>query len=143
MIYYQRLTCSLLLLRWGVFIVMLFWTLDKFVKPEHSAKVFENFYGLEGLGTVALYSLAGAELVLIVAFVLGLWKRITYGLVLVLHGISTLSSYSQYLDPFNNLMFFAAWPMLAACAALYLLRDQDRRWTLKKELIAGEDTFGY
>jgi putative oxidoreductase len=143
MIYYQRLTCSLLLLRWGVFIVMLFWTLNKFVKPEHSAKVFENFYGLEGLGTVALYSLAGAELALIVAFVLGLWKRITYGLVLILHGISTLSSYSQYLDPFNNLMFFAAWPMLAACAALYLLRDQDRRWTLKKELIAGEDTFGY
>lgn len=42
--------------------------------------------------------------------------------VLLLHGISTLSSYRQYLDPFNNLLFFAAWPMLAACFALYLLR---------------------
>jgi hypothetical protein len=26
---------------------------------------------------------------------------------------------------FDNLLFFAAWPMLAACFALYLLRDLD------------------
>ena len=26
----------------------------------------------------------------------------------------------------GNLLFFAAWPMLAACLALYLLRDYDR-----------------
>jgi putative oxidoreductase len=48
----------------------------------------------------------------------------------VLHGISTLSSYRQYLDPFDNLLFFAAWPMLAACVALFLLRDLDTKWTL-------------
>lgn len=34
---------------------------------------------------------------------------------------------SQYLDPFNNLLFFAAWPMLAACFAFYLLRELDTR----------------
>jgi putative oxidoreductase len=134
--YHQRLIWSLLLLRWGVFIVMFFWTLDKFVQPEHAAGVFESFYGIKGLAPIVLYSLATAELVLILAFVLGLWKRVTYGLVLILHGVSTLSSYSQYLDPFNNLLFFAAWPMLAACAALYLLRGQDQRWTLSKETMA-------
>jgi putative oxidoreductase len=57
-------------------------------------------------------------------------KRISYGGVLILHSISTLSSYRQYLDPFNNLLFFAAWPMLAACVALYLLRDVDTKWTV-------------
>jgi len=31
----------------------------------------------------------------------------------------------QYLNPWQNLLFFAAWPMLAACVALYLLRDAD------------------
>lgn len=28
--------------------------------------------------------------------------------------------------------FFAAWPMLAACIALYLLRDLDTPWALGK-----------
>jgi hypothetical protein len=45
--------------------------------------------------------------------------------VLLLHAVSTFSSYRQYLDPFNNLLFFAAWPMLAACFTLYTLRDLD------------------
>lgn len=126
----SRLTWSLFLLRVGVFIVMLMWTLDKFVNPDHAARVFEGFYGMAGLGTVVFYVIGGLEMGLILAFLAGLWKRWTYGLVLVLHGISTLSSYSQYFDPFNNLLFFAAWPMLAACIALYLLRDEDTWWTL-------------
>jgi len=127
-----RIRWSLLGLRLGVFLVMLMWTLDKFVQPEHSAKVFENFYGLGGLGAKAFWVLGVLELLLLAAFVTGSWKRWSYGLVLVLHGLSTLSSYTQYLDPFSgpNLLFFAAWPMLAACVALYLLRDQDRQWTL-------------
>lgn len=110
--------------------VMLMWTLDKFVNVSHAARVFENFYGIAGLGRGAMAVLGGAELLLVLAFGLGLWKRVTYGAVLVLHAISTLSSYRQYLDPFANLLFFAAWPMLAACAALYLLRDLDTRLTL-------------
>ncbi len=36
----------------------------------------------------------------------------------------------QYLDPFNNLLFFTAWTMLATCVALYLLRDFDPRWSV-------------
>jgi len=51
--------------------------------------------------------------------------------VLLLHGVSTLSSFHQYRFPFENktnLLFFAAWPMLAACFTLYYLRDLDTRW---------------
>lgn len=125
-----RIRWSLLGLRLGVFLVMLMWTLDKFVQPEHSAKVFQGFYGLGGLSTEIFWVLGALELLLLAAFVTGSWKRWSYGLVLVLHGVSTLSPFKQYLDPFNNLLFFAAWPMLAACVALYLLRDQDQQWTL-------------
>ena len=123
----QRLTVSLLALRLGVFVVMLMWTLDKFVNPAHAAAVFENFYGLAGFGGTVLTLVAIVELVLILAFVAGMWKRVTYGGVLTLHAISTFSSYAQYLSPWQpgNLLFFAAWPMLAACVALYLLRDED------------------
>jgi hypothetical protein len=36
------------------------------------------------------------------------------------------------LAPFDNLLFFAAWPMLAACITLYLLRDLDTLWAMQK-----------
>lgn len=123
----SRIALALFLLRLGVFIVMAVWTLDKFIRPEHAAAVFEHFYGLEGLGTTLVYVLASAETALLIAFVLGIMPRLTYGTVLLLHGVSTLSAYQQYLHPFdsNNLLFFAAWPMLAACFALYYLRDWD------------------
>jgi len=126
----DRIATALLALRLGVFIVMVMWTLDKFVNVSHAARVFEGFYGIAGLGQGVMAAIGVVELLLVLAFVAGYQKRISYGGVLLLHGISTLSSYRQYLDPFNNLLFFAAWPMLAACFALYLLRDFDTRWTV-------------
>ncbi len=120
-----RLARALLSLRVTVFVVMLMWTLDKLVNPEHGARVFKQFYFLGGLGPAAFRVIALAELTLLLAFLLGVQKRVSYGLVLLLHGVSTVASYRQYLDPFDNLLFFAAWPMLAACYALYTLRDLD------------------
>lgn len=125
----KRLPVALMMLRLGVFIVMIMWTLDKFVQPQHTAGVFENFYGLSGLGPSIFMALGVLQLILVLAFLFGIAKRFSYGLVFVLHGISTLSSYGQYLDAFNNLLFFAAWPMLAACFTLYYLRDQDTLMT--------------
>ena len=66
----------------------------------------------------------------VLAFVTGFMNRFSYGIVLILHSVSTFSSWQQYLDAFNNLLFFAAWPMLAACIVLYMLRDLDTRWTI-------------
>lgn len=126
----DRIPSALFILRVSVFLVMAMWTSDKFVRPEHAASVFEHFYGLGGLGAAAIYSLAAAELFLLLGFVAGMAQRFTYGVVLLLHAISTFSSFRQYLHPFENanLLFFAAWPMLAACVALYMLRDLDTRW---------------
>ena len=122
----RRLAWSLLGLRLSVFLVFLVWTIDKFVRPSHAVGVFADFYGIGGTAGV-IPVLAGIELLLLVAFVLGVARRFTYGAVLLLHAGSTLSSWAQYLAPFDgpNLLFFAAWPMLAACAALYALRDHD------------------
>ena len=126
----NRIATVLLPLRLGVFLVMLMWTLDKFINADHASRIFENFYSIGGLGGAAFLIIGVAELILILGFVAGYQKRVSYGLVLILHGVSTLSSYRQYLDPFNNLLFFAAWPMLAACFALYYLRDLDTKWTV-------------
>ncbi|RUO58993.1 hypothetical protein [Pseudidiomarina insulisalsae] len=123
----DKLALSLLILRIGVFIVMFIWALDKFVNPAHTAAVFENFYGIGNLSSQLAAILGGLQVLLSVAFLLGLWKFYTYGLIFILHGVSTLSSFPQYLDAFNNLLFFAAWPMWAACFALFYLRDYDTK----------------
>ena len=126
----SRIATALLSLRLSVFLVMLMWTLDKLWSPDHAARVYEHFYRIGGLGRTAFLVIGVAELVLLVGFALGYRKRLTYGAVFLLHAISTLSSYSQYLAPFENLLFFAAWPMLAACFALYSLRDLDTKLTI-------------
>jgi hypothetical protein len=114
---------------------MFIWTIDKFLHPEHAAKVFESFYFIGGLGSSAFYIIGLIELVIIVGFLAGYKKRLTYGAVLILHGISTISTVKQYLTPFEgpNLLFFAAWPMLAACFVLYYLRDLDTLLAVEKD----------
>lgn len=127
----NRIEWSLFLLRIGVFIVMFVWTLDKFINPEHSAKVLQNFYAIGA--EVSLITILGViQMALVLAFVAGIKKRLTYGIILLMHAASTFSSWKQYAEPFDHLLFFAAWPMLAACVALYLLRDLDNKWTLGK-----------
>ena len=79
-----------------------------------------------------MYVIGAIEMFILLLFVAGYKKQYTYGAVLALHAVSTLASFKQYLAPFDgpNLLFFAAWPMLAACFALFNLRDQDKMWSL-------------
>jgi hypothetical protein len=126
----KPLSRSLLGLRLGVFVVMLVWTIDKFVNPAHANKIFSKFYGIDWLTNNLSTVIGVVELILILAFVMGLWRRWTYGIVLLLHAGSTFSSYKQYMAPFDHMLFFAAWPMLAACLALYWLRDWDTLWVI-------------
>ncbi len=132
----KQLPLALLLLRVGIFIVFLFWTLDKLINPEHAMKVFSVFLGMDGLGENIFYLMGAAQLVLILAFLAGVLKTWTYGSILVFHGVSTLSAFAKYLQPFDNLLFFAAWPMLAACVALFLLRDYDTLTLSRKPVMA-------
>lgn len=123
----DRLRISLLLLRLGVFSVMIMWTIDKFINPDHAARVFAHFYLISGLEENMILAIGVIQLIVVVAFLFGYKKTYSYGAVLILHAISTLSSYTKYMEPWidRNLLFFAAWPMLAACMVLFLLRDQD------------------
>jgi hypothetical protein len=128
----NRVGVALLILRVTVFVVMLMWTIDKFVRPEHAASVYEHFYFLRGVGPPVMYSIGVVELVILIGFVTGFAPWLTYGLVLLLHAVSTFSSFRQYFHPYEgpNILFFAAWPMLGACFTLYYLRDLDTLWRM-------------
>lgn len=123
----RDLAISLLLLRLGVAAVMVPWAVDKLIRPEHTAGVFKGFYMIPALSSEVAMALGILQLLIIVGFLAGFARTWTYGAILVMHGVSTFSSWKQYLSPYEggNLLFFAAWPMLAACIALFLLRDRD------------------
>ncbi len=127
MVFKQKLAWCLLILRLGIAIVFVMWAIDKFINPTHAAAVFERFYKLSGLTSEITYAIGGAQSVLILAFIAGLFRTYSYGAILILHTISTVSSYMKYIDPWTypNLLFFAAIPMLSACIVLWVLRTHD------------------
>ena len=129
----KGLGVSLLLLRVGVFIVMFMWTLDKLLNPDHTISIFRRYYMIDGLGEGIVYLLGALQLILVLSFAAGVKKRFTYGTILVLHTLSTLSTWPKLIDPWQapNLLFFTSIPMLAAIVALYKLRDHDRLATVK------------
>ncbi|MFZ2452106.1 MAG: hypothetical protein WAW36_16450 [Methylovulum miyakonense] len=132
----KSLPIALFGLRASVFLVMFMWTLDKFINPSHAAKIYESFYLIGGLESSVMLIIGSVELVILAAFLAGLYKKFSYGFVLVLHAVSTVSAFKYYLSPFasTHLLFFAAWPMLAACITLFLLRDEDVLLTVRQPL---------
>lgn len=128
----NRLALALFFMRITVFGVMLIWTIDKFVNPDHATAVYAHFYGIEGLGAQVMMFIGIGELIILGAFLLGLFRTISYGAVLLFHAVSTLSTFEIYLTPFAeyHLLFFTAWPMLAACLALFMLREADTLFTV-------------
>ena len=126
-LYQTRIAQSLILLRYGVGLVFLMWTVDKFINPEHTISVFERFYKIPGLGITAAYAIGFVQLLFVIAFLTGAFKKYSYGFLFILHTLSTLSTYSKILDPWSppNLLFYTAVPMLAALWALWSLRELD------------------
>ncbi|NNE37816.1 MAG: hypothetical protein HKN08_05875 [Gammaproteobacteria bacterium] len=124
----DRIETCLFLLRLGIFIVMFMWTMGKFFDPAHVIRYFNRFFLIGGLAEPIVYVLGVIEMGIILAFLGGLWKRYTYGIVLFLHSVSTIMTWKKYTIDIH-LLFFTAWPMLAACITLYLLRDLDVKFT--------------
>jgi uncharacterized membrane protein YphA (DoxX/SURF4 family) len=125
----RRLPIALLGLRLSLALVFGAWAADKFVNPDHGAAVFQGFYGLKVVPPTLVYGAGVVQAVLVAAFALGIARTWSYAAVLVMHAVTTAVSWKAYLG-LENILFFSAWPMLAALVALWLLRDEDRLLTL-------------
>lgn len=123
----KPLPLCLLLLRIAIFMILLIWAIDKFMRPGGESAVYQHVYRLPPIPVMLMYVIGGFQILLATCFVIGIQRTLTSGLVLLGMIIYTLASYRFYMPPFqgDNLLFFAAWPMLAVCISLYLLRKQD------------------
>ena len=126
----REISVALFILRLGLGVFLLLFGIDKLIVPETTVDVFAHFYGLVISHDMA-YGAGVLESLLGLAFLVGLWKTLTYGLALLLHAVSTLATYQELLAPFGaNHMFLAALPVFAAFLALFLLRRDDRLWSV-------------
>ena len=125
----KKLELSLLLMRVAIAAFMLVWAVDKVIAPGHAQAVFSHFYSMD-LSPAVLKSAGFVQIAIIVAFLAGFARFWTYGAIMLMHAVSTVSTYTQLLNPWGGedprLLFWAAVPVLAAAIALFILRDNDR-----------------
>ena len=123
----MALAPSLLILRLTLAAMFAPWVIDKFINPDHATAVWAAFYFIEEAPAFAPYIAGAAQALILVLFVLGLFKLFSYGLVLLMHGVSTLSTWEKLIHPYDggNILFWAAVPALGAAIALFLLREED------------------
>lgn len=127
-------------LRASLFILMILWAVLKIMNPGSygggggNPGIFESFYGIT-TGPKIVLALGILQIVLLLAFALGLYKTITYGAVLLMNAASLLVSLPRILAPFSeypNMLFIASVPVLGASLALFLMRKQDTFLSLHK-----------
>ena len=148
-----RLATALLILRLGIGAFLFVWASLKFLRPEWMQNVFRNTYQLawvtrENIDTLSLV-VGTAQMLLVLLFVLGLWRTLTYGAVTLMHATGIVGAlltgnllfkgglvkavstgtfaigYTQF--PAN--LLWTSVTTLAALVALFLLRHADR-WTI-------------
>jgi len=122
----HSLKLPLFLTRLGIFLFMLPWQLTRFKNPEMIDTISKTYYkfSMPEIGSTITGVLMMA---LLIAFLVGFKKKISYLLVLVLHGIGTVMTIPNLIPGLEgyNQLFLAAVPALAAMLLLYCLRDED------------------
>lgn len=101
-----RLSTALLILRLGIGAFLIVWASLKFLRPEWMGNVFRGTYGLTWLkkdvglnfagmefGFVDIaYAVGTLQMLLVILFILGLWRTLTYGAVTIMHGTGIIGA---------------------------------------------------
>ena len=126
----QRLGLALAILRITTGVFFLFWAVEKFVRPDVNAAIWDHFYRIP-IAVNFSYVVGFVNTLLALALIAGLWRRFTYGFWTIFHTVSVLATYTQLLNPYtdSNHLYLAGVPIVAVMVTLYLLRDRDI-WSL-------------
>lgn len=121
-----NLRLPLFLTRLSIAVFLLPWILMRFTAPESAQGISKKYYFFEQGPNVTMM-IGVLWLILLAAFLVGFKKKISYGLVFLLHLIGTIFSLRFMIPGTENFVptFMAALPTLAAMFLLWKLRDQD------------------
>lgn len=119
---------ALLLVRVGFGTFLLVWGINKILNWEAAAGIFSRFYGIDQLGSSSAILLGLLQVGISLCIILGLFKTISYGFGVLIHGVSTFATIGHLMMPFaegSNLLFMAALPVLTSAIGLFIARAHD------------------
>ncbi|MBT8152549.1 hypothetical protein KMP13_01290 [Epibacterium ulvae] len=124
----SKLALALLIMRLSAAAFMIAWTSLKFRVPQSFENIFHKFYGLHFVTQDLAWIVGGIQMLIVLAFAIGILRTYTYGAVLLMHGVGTLSSIPNLIDytTYPNQLMWAAVPTLGSMVALFLLRADDQ-----------------
>jgi len=130
----KNLKVPLFLTRLSIALFLFPWVLMRLTKVEAGAGLFEKYYFIKGMPNAVALIIAIFWAILLLAFLSGFKKRISYGLVFLLHTLGTLMTLPYLIPGTENfkILFMAAIPTIAAMGLLYILRDQDTLLSIDK-----------
>lgn len=125
-IHLSNLRLPLFLTRVSIFAFMLPWQLMRFSKPEGINNIAQKYYKFQ-MPEIGSTITGVLMMALLIAFLVGFKKRISYGLVALLHGVGTAMTIPNLIPGLEgyNQLFLAAMPALMAMVLLYCLRNED------------------
>lgn len=129
----KNLKLPLFLTRLSVFYFLLPWQITRFKSPETINNISSKYYKFN-MPEVGSTITGVLMIILLLAFLVGFKKRISYGLVFILHAIGTLMTLPYLIIGTKsiNMLFLAAIPTAFAMLLLYCLRDEDTMFSLNK-----------
>ncbi len=123
----RKLQLSLLAMRLTIAYFLMQWVADKFLNPDHTARIFAFFYKVPIEVSVSPL-IGGLQFIVVAAFLVGFLKPLSFGIVALMHTVTTVSTWKSIIFPFaegSNQLFSTGVPVLAACWALFALREHD------------------
>lgn len=140
----RNLKLPLFLARLSIFGFLLPWQIARFTGPDLINTVATTHYKVPVSSTLSTIS-GVLMIVLLLAFLVGFKKKISYGLVFLIHAAGTIMTIPSLIkgakflitsDLSNGFqptaLFLAAVPAAFAMLLLYCLRDEDTMFSLNK-----------
>ena len=122
---------SILMLRVSIGLLLVFWGLDKLVNTEHAVAVSDKFY-LGLFSQAMLLKIFGVvETIIGVIIVLGIWRKYTYPLMILMNTVSAIGVWKSIIDPWGwylqgtNVLFYPSLIILAGSLVLLAFMEFD------------------
>lgn len=129
----RSLKLPLFLTRISIFYFLLPWQLMRFNSPDAVVGIAKTHYKFTMPESLPMIT-GVLMMALLIAFLVGFKKKITYLLVFILHALGTLMTLPKLIIGLEGfyILFLAAIPAAAAMFLLWTLRDEDTMLSLNK-----------
>ncbi len=122
---------ALLLLRISIGILMIIWSLDKLLNPEHSQFVMETHY-INVVVSMTLFMVFGlVQIIFGTLVVFGYLRSVAYPLLILGTAVTLVAVFRSVIDPWgwyfqeSNVLFYPSLIIFAGAIVLYAFRSQD------------------